>query len=88
REGTATLKVVDDGLDERSESLVLEATAAGGDDIGSLAFTLWDASVPMLPLVAQLLLGAFLTVGGYRRHLRLGSVRRRVVNDSGQAREV
>ena len=68
REGTATLKVVDDGLDERSESLVLVVTAAGGDDVGSLAFTLWDASVPMLPLVAQLLLGALLAIGAYRRH--------------------
>ena len=69
-EGTAMLTVAEDDADERSEALVLVATAAGGDDVGSLAFTLWDASVPMLPLVAQLLLAAFLVVGGYRRFRR------------------
>ena len=69
-EGTATLTVEDDGVDERSEALVLMVTAAGGNDVGSLAFTLWDASVPMLPLVAQLLLAAVLAVGGYRRFRR------------------
>ena len=71
-EGTAVLTVADDDLDERSESLVLVVTAAGGDDVGSLAFTLWDASVPVLPLVFQLLLAALLGVGGYRRYLRRG----------------
>ena len=70
REGTASLKVVDDGLDERSEALVIEATAAGGDDVGSLAFTLWDASVPMLPWVGQFWLAVVLAIGGYRRYLR------------------
>ena len=69
-EGTAMLTVADDGLDERSEALVLIVTAAGGDDVGSLAFTLWDASVPMLPFAAQLLLATFLAVGGYRRFRR------------------
>ena len=69
-EGTAVLTVADDELDEHSEALVLLVTAAGGDDLGSLAFTLWDASVPMLPLVSQLLLAALLGVGGYRRYLR------------------
>ena len=68
REGTATLKVVDDGLDERSEALVLAATAAGGDDVGSLTFTLWDAAVPVLPIVAQLLLAVLLAIGACRRH--------------------
>ncbi len=69
-EGTATLTVADDGVDERSEALVLVVTAPGGNNVGSLAFTLWDASVPMLPLVAQLLLVAVLAVGGYRRFRR------------------
>ena len=68
-EGTAVLTVADDDLDERSESLVLFVTAAGGDDVGSLTFTLWDATVPMLPLVFQLLLAALLGLGGYRRYL-------------------
>ena len=69
-EGTATLTVADDGEDEHSEALVLLVTAAGGNDVGSLAFTLWDASVPMLPFVAQLLLAALLALGGYRRFRR------------------
>ena len=80
-EGTAMLTVADDGVDEHSEALVLFVTTAEGDDVGSLAFTLWDASVPMLPLVSQLLLAAFLAIGSYRRHLRR-SVRRRAFNDS------
>ena len=80
-EGTAMLTVTDDGVDEHSEAVVLLVSTAGGDDVGSLAFTLWDASVPMLPFVSQLLLAAFLAVGGYRRHLRR-SVRRRAFNDS------
>ena len=66
-EGTAMLTVADDGVDERSEALVLVVTAPGGNNVGSLAFTLWDASVPMLPLVTQLLLAAVLAAGGYRR---------------------
>ena len=69
-EGTAMLTVADDGKDERSEALALIVTAAGGNDVGSLAFTLWDASVPMLPFVAQLLLAALLALGGYRRFRR------------------
>lgn len=36
------------------------AVAGGGDEVGSLMFNLWDASVPMLPLAARLLLAAFL----------------------------
>ena len=75
-EGTAMLTVADDGLDERSEALVLLVTTAGGDDVGSLAFTLWDASVPMLPLAAQLVLAALLAIGGHRRHLRRSALRR------------
>ena len=31
---------------------------------------IWDAAVPALPLIAQLLLAAFLAIGGYRRYLR------------------
>ncbi len=69
-EGTAMLTVADDRLDERSEALVLVVTAAGGDEVGSLAFTLWDVSAPMLPFVAQLLLAALLALGGCRRFRR------------------
>lgn len=69
-EGTATLTVADDGVDERSEVLVLVAAAPAGDEVGRLALTLWDASVPALPLAAQLLLAALLALGGYRRYRR------------------
>ena len=69
-EGTATLAVEDDGVDERSEALVLVAVAPAGNELGPLALTLWDASVPVLPLVGQLLLAALLALGGYRRYRR------------------
>ena len=36
----------------------------------SVSFYLWDAAVPALPVIAQLLLAAFLALGGYRRYLR------------------
>ena len=67
REATATLKVADDDVDERSETLVLVAVAADGGEVGSLTFTLWDAAVPFLPFAARLLLAVCLAVGGYRR---------------------
>ena len=36
----------------------------------SVSFYLWDAAVPALPAIAQLLLAAFLALGRYRRYLR------------------
>ena len=36
----------------------------------SVMFYLWDMAVPALPVIAQLLLAAFLAVGGYRRYRR------------------
>ncbi len=36
----------------------------------SLMFYLWDTVVPALPVIAQLLLAAFLAIGGYRRYRR------------------
>ena len=36
----------------------------------TVSFYLWDAAVPALPAIAQLLLAAFLALGGYRRYLR------------------
>ena len=68
-EGTAMLTVADDGADERSETLALFAVAPTGDEL-RLEFILWDASVPVLPLAGQLLLAAFLAIGGYRRYRR------------------
>ena len=69
-EGTAMLTVADDGVDEHSEALVLFVSTAGGDDVGLLAFTLWDAAVPALPIIAQFLLGGLLAVAGFRRYRR------------------
>ncbi len=73
REATAALKVVDDDVDEHSETLVLVAVAADGGEVGSLTFTLWDAAVPFLPFAARLLLAVCLAVGGYRRLRRFAS---------------
>ena len=67
--GTTLLMAVDDGLAERSEELTLEGRV-GGMKTNALTFTIWDAAVPALPVIAQLLLAAFLAVGGYRRYLR------------------
>ena len=73
REATAALKVADDGVDERSETLVLVAVAAVGGEVGSLTFTLWDAAAPFLPFAARLLLAVCLAVGGCRRLRRFAS---------------
>ena len=52
------------------ESLVLFGMVGNIQTENSLTFTIWDAAVPALPLIAQLLLAAFLAIGGYRRYLR------------------
>ena len=70
RDATTFLTIKDDSLDEPGEKLVLVAVDAAGEEVGSLEFTLWDISAPMLPLAAQLLLAAGLAVGGYRRYRR------------------
>ena len=41
-----------------------------GTKTNSVSFCLWDAAVSPLPVIAQLLLAAFLAVGGYRRYRR------------------
>ena len=41
-----------------------------GMETNSVSFNIWDAAVPALPVIAQLLLAAFLAIGGYRRYLR------------------
>ena len=52
-----------------AEMLTLEGRV-GAMKTNSLSFYLWDAAVPALPIIAQLLLAAFLAIGGYRRYLR------------------
>ena len=71
--GTTMLMVTDDGMDDSGhgmpEALVLYGMA-NGESTNSLTFNIWDAAVPALPIIAQLLLAAFLAIGGYRRYLR------------------
>ena len=73
--GTTMLMVTEDNMPDAGtgtnmgQSLVLVGSV-DGMEIGTLAFTIWDAAVPALPLIAQLLLAAFLAIGGYRRYLR------------------
>ena len=56
---------------EATVTVVAEA-AGGGAAVGrvSVDLTVWDAAVPALPVVGQLLLAALMAVGGYRRYRR------------------
>ncbi len=73
--GTTMLMVTEDDMpdggtdDNMSESLVLFGMV-GNMQTNDVKFYLWDAAVPALPVIAQLLLAAFLAIGGYRRYLR------------------
>ena len=73
--GTTMLMVTEDNMPDAGdgtnmgESLVLVGSV-DGMEVGSLEFIIWDAAVPALPIIAQLLLAAFLAIGGYRRYLR------------------
>ena len=70
--GTTMVMAVADNMAEEMEELVLYGMAAdnAGEVTGQVKLYLWDAAVPALPLIAQLLLGLFLGIGGYRRYLR------------------
>ena len=70
--GTTMVMAVADEMAEEKEDLVLYGMAAdnAGEVTGQVKLYLWDAAVPALPLIAQLLLGLFLAIGGYRRYLR------------------
>ena len=68
--GTTVLTAVEDGQTETAETLVLRGRAGNVTSSNSLTFTIYDAAVPVLPVIAQLLLAAFLAIGGYRRYLR------------------
>ncbi len=72
--GTTRLMITEDNTGDGGsgspETLALYGTV-DGLEIGNLGpYNLWDAAVPALPVIAQLLLAAFLAVGGYRRYLR------------------
>ena len=70
--GSTEVTAVEDDTPEDREELVLFGVAANnvGEVTGEIRLYLWDAAVPALPLIAQLLLAAFLAIGGYRRYLR------------------
>ena len=70
--GSTMVMAVEDNMMEDMEELVLYGMAEGmaGEVTGAVKLYLWDAAVPALPVIAQLLLAAFLAVGGYRRYRR------------------
>ena len=72
---TMVMAVEDDTMENdgnMTEELVLYGMTENnaGAVTGEVKFYLWDAAVPALPIIAQLLLAAFLAVGGYRRYRR------------------
>ena len=74
--GSTMVMAVEDNMmesvDNMAEELVLYGMTEGmaGEVTGQVKLYLWDAAVPALPVIAQLLLAAFLALGGYRRYLR------------------
>ena len=68
--GTTMVMAVEDDMAEDMEELVLFAMAGDMEVAGTAKLYLWDAAVPALPIIAQLLLAFFLAIGGYRRYLR------------------
>ena len=69
--GSTMVTATEDNMAEEMEMLTLFLVV---DDMQmtdkSVSFYLWDAAVPALPVIAQLLLAAFLAIGGCRRYLR------------------
>ena len=65
----ATLMVNEDMMDDSPESLHLYGMA-GETMTNTIELSVWDEAVPALPLIAQLLLGLFLTAGGARLYRR------------------
>ena len=70
--GSTMVMAVEDNMMEDMEELVLYGMTEGmaGEVTGEVHLHLWDAAVPALPIIAQLLLAAFLAFGGYRRYRR------------------
>ena len=69
--GLTVVIAVEDETAEGMEELVLFGVAAGnaGEVTGEVRLRLWDAAVPALPVIAQLLLAAFLLWVSGRRYL-------------------
>ena len=71
KEGHTMVMATEDSMPEEMEMLTLFLVVDGMQMTDeSVSFYLWDAAVPALPIIAQLLLAAFLALGGYRRYLR------------------
>ena len=69
--GTTMVMATEDGMPEDMEMLTLFLVVDGMQMTDkSVSFYLWDAAVPALPVIAQLLLAALMAVGGYRRYRR------------------
>ena len=71
--GTTMLMVTEDSMEDSgrdSPEMLTLYGMVGNMSTNSVSFYLWDAAVPVLPFIAQLLLAAFLAIGGYRRYLR------------------
>ena len=70
--GSTMVMAVADDMMEDMEELVLYGMTEGmaGEVTGEVKLYIWDAAVPALPIIAQLLLAALLGFGGYRRYLR------------------
>ena len=68
--GSTLVTAVEDNTAEGREELVLFGVAAdnAGEVQGEVTLHLWDAAVPALPVIAQLLLAAFLLWAGGRRY--------------------
>ncbi len=71
--GTTMVMALEDNepdSDSGSPEMLTLYGMVDGMQTNSVSFYLWDAAVPALPVIAQLLLAAFLAIGGYRRYLR------------------
>ncbi len=68
--GSVEITATEDSMAEDMEELVLYAMVGDMTVEGQVKLYIWDAAVPALPIIAQLLLAAFLAIGGYRRYLR------------------
>ena len=65
--GTTELTAREDMTAEAMETLTITGRFGDGMTTNSLTFNIWDANVPALPVIAQLLLAALLAVGAGRR---------------------
>ncbi len=71
--GSTMLMVTEDNMDDSghgSPEMLTLFGMVGNMQTNSVSAYLWDMAVPALPVIAQLLLAAFLAVGGYRRYRR------------------